>query len=179
MIPVDPSPDAILAVTRWCQAVPKVELYVEREYDWGKSQKDPDLYTPNGKPTEIHKHEVLQTAVQTKWAKRPSKSTGMKKVSLCLSVPIFGRYTTSGTGPDVYNIPVRSKKEGMILESIIQSEFFQFAFRMMLYSGRYPRTMFALIPAMDLTRTWTDEQIYEYFNIPQKVRTFIKSWTQK
>jgi len=76
-------------------------------------------------------------------------------------------YLVIGVYPD--------EKQAKNLIAYMQTRFFRFLLSLLMYSHSITRDTYCLIPILDMTRVWTDPQLYKRYNLSQEEIDFIES----
>jgi hypothetical protein len=124
-----------------------------------------------------HLYEIFHTNPQTLWAASMPKNLKIKKVIFTTSGYMKPFYDpgTVGTSEICGFIPVKNATEGKRLVSYLSSKLIQFIVTTGKWSGFVNGDVVKLIPAIDLTRTWTDEELYKHFNLTQEEIDYIEA----
>jgi site-specific DNA-methyltransferase (adenine-specific) len=174
-IPLLPSigtfnPTTLSILTKFSTSSPLLELHSDSTNH--SSKKD---YTSS--PTASHLYEILHTNTSRFFSSRQPKHLGQWKVLF----PLSGKHnplvvSELGNSELAHYYLVSSEFEGERLASILGSTLFTFVLRRAYnYAGILHLTALRSLPALDLTRDWTDEQIYEHFKLTPEEIAYIES----
>ena len=76
--------------------------------------------------------------------------------------------------PTVSNLLFRDANQ-QIVDSVFRSKLFRFIFDIYWNDDTLYTTFFNSLPYVDLTRTWTDQELYAHFNLTQEEIEYIES----
>jgi len=68
-----------------------------------------------------------------------------------------------------------AEKEARNLLEYMKTRFFRFLMSLFMYSHGITRDTFAFIPVLDMTKTWTDKDLYKRFKLTETEVTYIES----
>jgi hypothetical protein len=175
LIPKDRSHNGLSLVAKFFSKKDKFSF--DRLYNHGSTaiKNDPTLL---GKKSQRYQHPITFTASKQgiAWSRIPSPVQGKKKVIIFRSAPIKPTYSTNGVGADAFFKLVTSKEEGKNMVEIFNSKLYSYIFKTTLYSGFFSMSVFNHIPYLDYTRSWSDAEIYEHFNITKKEQAHIEAY---
>ena len=80
-----------------------------------------------------------------------------------------------GTTYSVISLIVKSESEACALNLYINSKLVRFIINCVKNSGVNSKILFSHIPKVDLTRTWTDTELYAHFNLTQEEIDYIEA----
>ena len=183
LVPLDRSPEGISIITKVLSSKNKLSLLRTCEHHTfnpnspsAKKRKDPFLF---GKQSSKYKYRVLHTSSQTCWSHVASSIQNLKKVVVYTSGYLKPTYDTdSSTSQAAFYKEVRNKAEGENLVFILTSKLFTYilAPNVTKTGGFLLKTVLDKLPYLDYTRSWTDAEIYEHFNITKKEQAHIESY---
>jgi site-specific DNA-methyltransferase (adenine-specific) len=70
---------------------------------------------------------------------------------------------------------MKNNQEAKNLLSILKSKLYDYCLKKSKFSGFFHVNVLKNIPKLDLSRSWTDQDIYEYFNLTQEEIDLIES----
>lgn len=80
------------------------------------------------------------------------------------------------TGNDIYLLYAKSKEEALKIQAIIKNTVFDYIFKMYKRGGNiHSFVRDCGLPAIDLTRNWSNSELYEYFNLTQEEINYVES----
>lgn len=111
------------------------------------------------------------------WKETPGIMQNENKVigffsSNCEFVYDNGKY---GLGEMSFGIKVKNKTEGQNLIDIFNTKLYKFVSQFVPYSGTHggrPATV-KYFPKLDLSRSWTNKDLYDHFKLTPDERTYI------
>ena len=68
-----------------------------------------------------------------------------------------------------------SDKEASNAKEVLSSKLYQFWVDMQKFSGFNPRKLILTLPAVDLTRAWTNEELYQHFGLTKEEIAYVES----
>lgn len=128
-----------------------------------------------GEPTAACTYPVFRG-----WAKTKGIMYGYSEVPHRLhDVPkvIFQEFSTDNKGFFVdtiaatengYMMPTQTIGEAVVLRSVLLSKLYQYAVWQLKHTRTIRPHMLNRLPLVDLTRSWTDEELYAHFNLTQE-----------
>jgi len=119
------------------------------------------------KADSIHKYPVVHTNTKTLWTDRPDSLHGQPKVIASKTGSIMKARidSESSTAEIAVNILTDDESQSKILLNVLHSKIFRFLFEVVRHSSTIPTSYWRALPAVDLTRNWTDAELYEHFNL--------------
>lgn len=117
-----------------------------------------------------HLYPQYHTNAKTKWSEIPHQNQFTKKVMFSKSGYILPIYDsgTMGTTDAGFWIEVKNKDEADNLISILNSRLYKFLFNINKWSGfNMPDVLYSL-PYVDISKSWTNSQIYKNFNLTKE-----------
>lgn len=78
------------------------------------------------------------------------------------------------TAQSVFSVICTSKKEAKSLATVLSKKLYRFIADRCKFSARNNLTTCQFFPAVDLTRTWTDEELYKHFKLTKKEIEYIE-----
>lgn len=113
------------------------------------------------------KYPIFHTNAQTIYSAIKTKNFDDKKVMFSDSGYFKPRYDNGqlGSSQRCYYILVKDNSEGTNLAEILNRKVYQFIVSTAKWSGFSDLTVLRSLPAVDLSRSWTDEELYAYFNL--------------
>lgn len=117
--------------------------------------------------TDLFPYEIFHTNAITFWCKKQPKDLTKSKVIFTTSGYLKPFYDEGKIGVSECSryCLVKNKQEGIRLVSILSSKLFQYIVTTAKWSGYINGTVLTLLPALDLTETWSDENLYTYFKL--------------
>lgn len=133
---------------------------------------------------KTHKYPFYVAASTMRYATKAHQHLTKKKVVIpALSTKENAVYDAGTCGPVLngVNIQVASDEEGNNLLGIVHSKVVQFCLKQSRWHHGYQMTyVLQNIPAVDCSRTWTDDELYAHFSLTKKEIDCIESYfTQK
>lgn len=127
--------------------------------------------------TKTFRWNVMHTNVQTLWSSQKPSNYDTPKVMITRSgspEPVYSR--SSGTSQiGFYNV-VADDMEGKRLTDILSSKTYQVLLNSVWkYSGWNKLSVLRYLPALDLTRDWTDADIYKHFKLTKDEIAYIEA----
>jgi site-specific DNA-methyltransferase (adenine-specific) len=68
-----------------------------------------------------------------------------------------------------------TKEEATNLLTYMKTRFFRFLMYLFMYSHGITKDTYAFIPVLDMTKSWTDEMLYNRYDLTQEEIAFIES----
>jgi hypothetical protein len=117
--------------------------------------------------TRTHIHKAFHTNHQFLWASRELRDEKAKKVVFTTSGYLKAFYDegTIGVSNTSRYILVDSKEKGEVLASLLNSSLYQFIMETAKWNGFVNVNVIKALPLLDLTRSWTDTEMYAHFNL--------------
>ena len=122
-------------------------------------------------------YPLYHTNAKIKWGNEPTENQYMKKVLFSKSGYIKPIYDSGifGTTDAAFWISVESEKIALNIINIINLKLYKFILEISKWSGfNMPEVLYSL-PSVDFSRSWSDQDLYEYFNLTQKEINFIEA----
>jgi len=115
-------------------------------------------------------YEIAHTNTASLWSNEQAKHQNQIKVLVSLTGSLMkaGIDQTKGTSHIMGYIPVATMNEASVCLSVIRSKLYRFIVQSCRYSASIPAALFKALPAVDLTRSWTDAELYAHFNLTQE-----------
>lgn len=123
--------------------------------------------------TDTCMYPIFHTNAQTLYCANKTKNFDDAKVMFSDSGYFRPRYDAGMTGSSqrCYYILVTNESEGTVLVDVLSSRLYQFIVNTAKWSGFSDLTVLRSLPAVDLTRSWTDGELYEHFNLtPEEIK---------
>lgn len=121
----------------------------------------------------------VQAASTIRWSDAPHKHQYTKKVIFpVLSTNELAIYDDGTMGPvtNGINIKVSTDIEGANLLSIIHSKLIQFCLKQSRWHHGYQMTyVIQSIPKLDITKVWSDEDLYQHFSLTEEEIALIEA----
>ena len=122
-----------------------------------------------------YSHTAELDALKNSWKVLIAKSSsGTDSLPhLVISDPIVSE-PGSGTANTHYIIEgVPTESEAQNLASYMRTKFFRFMVNLLRSNQNMRPDMYQFAPRLDFTRSWTDNQLYDRYNLSQRERDFI------
>ena len=128
--------------------------------------------------TSSFKYPVFHTNTVTKWTTEyDTQLMGVPKVvasktgsfSQCV-VDVDGSVTNLGVA-----FIASTLECAKVLHAVLKSKLYRFLVESMRHSSTIPTPVYKALPAVDLTRNWTDDELYAHFNLTQEEIDLIES----
>ena len=115
--------------------------------------------------------------LSNKWKVLVAKaSPGMDKLPhSIISSPIISEPKSVCTGGLLVVKTVKSKEEAQNLLDYMHTSFFRFMMILAKNGHNLTKDVYRYVPALDLSKKWTDEELFERYNISPKEQDFIHS----
>ena len=114
-------------------------------------------------------HRIAHTNTAHLWSNVEPANRGIKVlVSLTGSMMKARVNIGDGTSHVMGFIPVTSQAEAEMCLIVIKSKLYRFMVQSCRYSASIPAALFKALPGVDLTRLWTDAELYAHFNLTQE-----------
>lgn len=135
----------------------------------GWKKVDPNDITDRHNILDLHK--VIMSYASAEHANQPGKDGKRKVVSVCRTIDAgaacLETYLVCFSSP--------SMEEVEYCKSYLWTKFARFLLNLRLVSQHIGADRFLWVPKMDFTRLWTDEQLYEYFDLTIAQREYIEA----
>jgi site-specific DNA-methyltransferase (adenine-specific) len=130
--------------------------------------------------SNLHKYPIKHTNTENLWSSIKPESYGIKKVifnSTGNFNPIYdnGKY---GTTQITRWVEICNENEGFNLINYLNSKVIKFVLSNCRWSGAASKVVFEKIPVIDLTKIYTDIDLYKHFNLSQEEINLIESQTK-
>lgn len=127
--------------------------------------------------TTEHQYLVMHTNAQTLFSSVKSNDFDLPKVLFTDSGYLIPKYNKGDTctSQRCKYVLVSSPQQGDTLVSVLKSKLYQFIVTTARWSGFSDNTVLRSLPAVDLTRSWTDTELYAHFNLTQDEIALIES----
>jgi site-specific DNA-methyltransferase (adenine-specific) len=126
--------------------------------------------------TKQYPYRVFYTNSKSVWSKIPAPNHFVPKVIMSRSgyqTPFFS--DDCGTSEHGLAITVKNKAEGKRLVRILSSPLYQGMMNLCKYSGFQLQSVMSQLPALDLGRDWTDEDLYAHFGLTKAEIAYIEA----
>lgn len=141
------------------------KLVVEASYQLHSDKK----HLLSKTKTKKYKYETFHTNAQTWFASIKHKMFDVNKVVFSRSGNIKPRFNNKcGVTEAGFYIEVKNKTQGDRLTQVLESKLYSFITQVSKWSGFNVQPVLVMLPAVDLTRSWTDEQLYKHFKLTKK-----------
>ena len=151
------------------------------------SQSKPGEFGETPEPTERNKiphwimgSNVTDNLVVMYFPEARNKRVGYKKVMFPMSTRYWQPYlaeadTNVATLGQALEVPSNTSQEGF--ESVFYSKLFKYlCFNLQIaQNGFMKTTLVKALPKLDMSKTWTDEELYNHFKLTQKEREYIEA----
>lgn len=100
-----------------------------------------------------------------------STEYGVPRVVMSIWVANYDKMRVSDTlltSQDYRHFPVSTMQEAHTLHGVLQSKLYKFIARTIATTSRFSNASVARFPAVDLARSWTDQELYAHFNLTQE-----------
>ena len=132
-----------------------------------------------GHKSDEYCFEVFHTNAQRLFSNVDSAVRTTKKVLVTLSGNQIPFYTNTIAPSEVVMVfPVKSKAEGTKLVHVLNSKLYKCMAGLTKYSGFALKKVWKQLPKLDLTRPWTDAEIYEHFGLTQEEIDYVEANTK-
>jgi len=92
-----------------------------------------------------------------------------------LGKPFLGNMNTASTETFLLIGPFRTENECKNVMSYIATKFFRFLVLLKKNTQNAPKGVYSFVPLQDFSKPWTDEELYEKYNLTEDEITFIES----
>lgn len=124
---------------------------------------DKSKFITNGKTRVIH------TNAQTLYTNLQHRNNELHRVAITLSgYPTPEYIHNTGVTQAVAWVSTPDASTGQQLEHVLGSKIYRFLIQQNKWSGWNSLAVLKLLPAVDLTRSWTDAQLYKHFKLTQE-----------
>jgi hypothetical protein len=157
------------------------ELFICKQdsgYNSTQLKNDPDDYFE--KPTGESKYPIRHASnIKVCYVKKPTACHSLNKVMMTFSgYPQFEYYDETTPISSCYQmsgyITVENKKEGINLINVYNSKLYKFLSNGNGSGGMRSITSYSL-PKLNLSRSWTDQEIYDHFGLTQEEIDYIEA----
>lgn len=127
--------------------------------------------------TKEHIYPILHTNAQIWYTREKQEWSDIKKVMWSRSGytrPFYDPGTLGGTDM-CYYIQVKNDTQGKNLESVLRSKLFTYVLKTAKWSGFGNEKVFLNLPTVDLTKAYTDNDLYKIFNISNEEIEYIEN----
>lgn len=96
---------------------------------------------------------------------------GVPRVIMSIWVANYDKMRVSDsllTSQDYRHFPAATMQEAHNLHGVLQSKLYKFIARTVATTSRFSNASVARFPKVDLTRSWTDQELYAHFNLTQE-----------
>jgi len=135
------------------------------------------IYYAHKSYSELNKYPIYNTTAQGLcWSDRKPGDLSYKKVlfSNCGTYKTVFDDGTMGTCWHSHSIIVKNKEEADCLISYLNSKIIKFFNKINRTGGFMNETFPYHIPKIDLSKTWTDQELYQHFNLTQEEIDYIE-----
>ncbi len=132
------------------------------------------------KESDIYKYAAYLSSKEDRknvFSQKPAEGYGIEKliVSSIIEPKRAERFSeinkNKGVGRYSAYYPVKNKDNAKNIQQFFNLDFYKFLDK----NKRYGRYAFLDIPKLDFSRSWTDQELYEYFNLTQEEIDYIES----
>lgn len=166
--PRDPFGPALSSNFRGFHTKPKegsLRLYMNLTSKNGETWVEPELVTKN--------HRLIDTWKVLMPKAGPGNSGGHVIPDMVLSKPVVAEPGSVCTLSHVVVGPVASQAEAKSLASYLRTRFVRFMVSLRKTSQDAPRSVYTWVPQQAWDRTWTDEELFERYQISEVEQQFI------
>jgi hypothetical protein len=177
LVPNDRSDEGLSILKKMWVQTPKLLFKRTCKHHSQNGEKNPNLF---GEKSAKHPFPILESSSEKshmRWSSVEGTVQHEKKVVIFRSGYLGAMYdSSSGTGSGAYFHIVKSQKDGRNLVEILKSKAFTYLLETTKHSGYFHRVQFENLPYLDYSRSWTDAEIYEHFNITKKEQAHIEAY---
>jgi site-specific DNA-methyltransferase (adenine-specific) len=154
--------------------------FCDQNHGLGGSESSVKGTSVSGKNKQLinHKYKVYHTnkGGGTYWfSEKLNPYATTPKVIISLSgsyLPVFNK--TEGFSNMCVAIICDTDKAAQSATQVLSSKLYKFWVDMQKFSGFNPRKLILSLPKVDLTRSWTDAELYKHFNLTQEEIDYIE-----
>lgn len=128
--------------------------------------------TPNG----IGQYEILHTNGNIVKNEIDSKNSGVFKIVVNKSGYLNPITTTLGTSQNVYWAPITSEESESIINFLNSKLINIITQKLCKYSGFNSDIVMQNLPKLDFTKKYSDEELYEYFELSEEEKNYIRNY---
>jgi len=152
----------------------KIDSDQQTAYTLKLTKKDPNL---SKEQTDHCKYPIYHTNAQTIYSAVKTKNFDDKKVMFSDSGYFKPRYDNGelGSSQRCYYILVPDETTGQIVTELLYLKLYQFIVSTAKWSGFSDLTVLRSLPVVDLTKKWTNNDLYQHFNLTQSEIDLIES----
>jgi site-specific DNA-methyltransferase (adenine-specific) len=120
--------------------------------------------------TSTHIYPVFHTNTQTKWSDTKGTLHNTHKVIVSKTGSLNGAFVdySSSVSQIALACVVNTQAEANIVLGVVQSKLYRFLVGAVRVNSTIPSDLWRSLPAVDLTRSWTDQELYTHFNLTQE-----------
>lgn len=118
------------------------------------------------------------TATQLRWTKTPHSCTNIRKVLFPISSAMKAEYDAGGEFGATQHyawLEVTNEIEGVNFSNYLNSAFVRWLRLETSTSASWDKTILRQLPAVDLSRNWTDAELYAHFGLTQEEIDYVES----
>ena len=119
---------------------------------------------------ETFRFPVFHTNTQTKWSDVKGSLHGLPKVIVSKTGTLNGAHvnTAASISQIAVAIVTHTIAEAEVALTVLLSKVYRFIIHTTRSNSTIPSQLWRSLPAVDLTRSWTDEELYAHFNLTQE-----------
>ena len=120
--------------------------------------------------------EIFHTNAQTLHSNAKHSNNEKHRVMISLSGYPIPKYVHGvGASQAVAWVETENEEQGLILEAVLKSKLYQYLIVANKWSGWNSLITLKNLPMIDFSRPWTDEELYDHFNLTQEEIDLIES----
>ena len=127
--------------------------------------------------TDEFKYPIKHTNKEILWSSRPPESIDIKKIIINSTGNFNPIYDDGNLGTSQITrwIKVDSEHDGKEILKYLRSNTIRYFLGNCRWSGAAAKEVFENIPKIDFKKSWTDKQLYEYFNLTEQEINLIEN----
>jgi hypothetical protein len=129
----------------------------------------------------INKYEVFHTLAQTIYSHKKPNSYTYENYKAMITLSGYSKFIIKKNIATSQAVAWMELSENEIIgaDSILNSTLYQFILNQNKWSGWNSLEVIKVLPRLDMTKVWTDEEIYKEFNISVEEINLINSYVNK